>query len=353
MHRELFLDLARQGLRMPIGTDLTLHEQPDPDRIALDGEALGRVVEAAARRYDTPLAFAHMDLMREKAALLGLLDIPADRTPAYHFDGCPPIETIETVRARIDGPLHPALQAHADSVAYVAQRTDLFPIGMSIGPFSLTTKLLGDPITPIYLAGAGATADEDEEVRALETLLDLSLAMVQRTVRAQLEAGAKAVFIAEPAANVVFLSPKQLEAGADIFERYVSAANRQVAALIADDGAELIFHCCGELTDDMVRAFGGLQPAMLSLGNSRKLWEDARLVPADTVLYGNLPSKHFYSDEVVSREAVARMACDLLAKMRAAGHPFILGSECDILHVPGHADTIRAKVDTFVRCPCG
>lgn len=29
MQREFYLDLARQGLRMPIGTDLVLHEKAD------------------------------------------------------------------------------------------------------------------------------------------------------------------------------------------------------------------------------------------------------------------------------------------------------------------------------------
>ena len=30
--------------------------------------------------------------------------------------------------------------------------------------------------------------------------------------------------------------------------------------------------------------------------------------------------------------------------MRACGHPHILGSECDVLHVPDAAETIRRKV---------
>jgi len=34
--------------------------------------------------------------------------------------------------------------------------------------------------------------------------------------------------------------------------------------------------------------------------------------------------------------------------MRAAGHPFILGSECDVLHVPEAAETIRNKVDVML-----
>jgi uroporphyrinogen-III decarboxylase len=352
MNRSFYLDLARRGLRMPIGTDLVLHEQTDPERVARDGEALGRVVEAAARKFDTPLAFAHMDLMREKAALLSLLEIPPDRIPTYHFDGPPDAGTVETIRARIDGPLHPALQAHADSIGYVAAHTDLVPIGMSIGPFSLMTKLLADPITPIYMAGTGATAEEDEDVAAVEALLELSLLMVRRTLGAQLAAGAKAIFIAEPAANAVYLSPKQLAAGADIFERYVTAYSRQIKALLASHGAELVFHCCGELVDSMVQAFGSLEPVILSLGSSRKLWEDARLVPEGVVLYGNLPTKHFYSDTMVSKDDVARMTCRLLAQMQATGHPFILGSECDVLHVPEHAAAIREKIDIMVGCRC-
>jgi hypothetical protein len=98
----------------------------------------------------------------------------------------------------------------------------------------------------------------------------------------------------------------------------------------------------------MVRRFATLDPAMMSLGSSRVLWEDAALVPDSTVLFGNLPSKKFYSDKAVSLEEVKRLAAELLAKMRATGHPFILGSECDVLSVPGSEATIMAKVEAFL-----
>ena len=39
---------------------------------------------------------------------------------------------------------------------------------------------------------------------------------------------------------------------------------------------------------------------------------------------------------------------DLAARMAGCGHPFILGTECDTLHVPEHAATIRAKVDCLL-----
>jgi len=37
MNRDYFLDLAESGLRMPIGTDLLLHENADAEAIRTDG----------------------------------------------------------------------------------------------------------------------------------------------------------------------------------------------------------------------------------------------------------------------------------------------------------------------------
>ena len=73
-----------------------------------------------------------------------------------------------------------------ESVGYIAHHTDLIPVGMGIGPFSLMTKLLSDPITPIYLAGSGVTADDDPDVKAVEAALELSLSVVLRSFSAQI-----------------------------------------------------------------------------------------------------------------------------------------------------------------------
>ena len=97
----------------------------------------------------------------------------------------------------------------------------------------------------------------------------------------------------------------------------------------------------------MVSRFSTLDPAMMSLGCSRCLWEDAALVPKTTVLYGNLPTKKFYSPQLTVA-AVESLSRELLEKMRTAGHPFILGSECDVLSVPGSEEEILAKVDAFM-----
>jgi hypothetical protein len=47
-------------------------------------------------------------------------------------------------------------------------------------------------------------------------------------------------------------------------------------------------------------------------------------------------------------EEVVRRTEELVAKMKACGHPYIVGSECDVLFVPEAQDAIRKKVDAMM-----
>jgi uroporphyrinogen-III decarboxylase len=352
MLRAQLLDLASQGHRVPIGADLVLRQHDDSEAILCDGARLGAVVAETAARFHTPLAFPIMDLRLEKAELLRFFGVAAAVADTFHFATAPSVEQRRDY-ARHVREVEPGARVAANlgALRHVAQQPDLLAIGMCIGPFSLTTKLMADPITPVCLAGSGIGAEEDAEVALLEACLELSLACVLRQVERALDAGARAVFVAEPAANQVYFSPLQLAGGSDIFERCVLAPNRRIADLLASRGADLLFHCCGEITDAMLDHFCSLHPSLLSLGSSRRLWEDAVRVPQDIVLYGNLPSKMFYSDESMPLSRVAASAAALAERMAASGHPFILGTECDTLHVPEHAATIRAKVDCLLARP--
>jgi len=349
MLRRQLLDLASQGHRVPIGADLILHQHADAEATLRDGARLGAVVVETAARFRTPLAFPIMDLRLEKAELLRFFGVPAGEVEKFHFAAAPTAEQRHEYarRAREVEPSE-RVAANLGALRHVAQQPGLLPVGMCIGPFSLTTKLMADPITPVCMAGAGIGAEDDAGVALLEACLELSLACVLAQVERALDAGARAVFVAEPAANQVYFSPLQLAGGSDIFERCVMAPNRRIAELLASRDADLLFHCCGEITDSMLEAFGSLRPSLLSLGCSRRLWEDAVRVPKDTVLYGNLPSKLFYSDETMPLSRVTEQSADLAARMAACGHPFILGTECDTLHVPEYAATIRAKVDCLL-----
>jgi hypothetical protein len=68
------------------------------------------------------------------------------------------------------------------------------------------------------------------------------------------------------------------------------------------------------------------------------------LVPKQTVLFGNLASKQFYGDELISVGEVARWSRELIKRMREVGHPFTLGTERDVLSVAGCEHAIAAKV---------
>ena len=348
MDRQYYLDLARSGLRMPIGADLTLHEEADPEAVRYDPVGLGKVVERTARRYRTPLAFPLMDLTLEKLYLLTYFDVPEEAADAWHFSAPPGTGHAAAIAAG-QRPFPSRAAASHGAIRYIAQETDLFPAGMSIGPFSLMTKMVADPIAPVAMAGGGVTADEDAEVRVIEECLALAEAAIQCSVKAQAAAGARAVIVCEPAANKVYLSPRQQSAGSGILERFVLAPNRRLRDTLAACGVDLIFHDCGELTTEMVRQLAAeLHPVILSLGSSRKLWEDAAVVPEDTVLFGNLPTKTFYSDDAMPVEEVRRRSAELTARMAECGHAHILGSECDVLYVPGAADSIRRKVEVML-----
>jgi hypothetical protein len=153
------------------------------------------------------------------------------------------------------------------------------------------------------------------------------------------------MMICEPAACKAYLSPRQIRSGSQIFEKLVMAPNLRVKELLDSANCDLFFHDCGELTDEMVEEFATrLHPVILSLGSSRKLWEDARVVPKDVVLFGNLPTKSFYSDSAMPVSKVIEQTRELRTKMKECGHPHILASECDVLFVAEAKQAIHAKV---------
>jgi uroporphyrinogen-III decarboxylase len=350
MSKDFYLDLAKSGKRIPLATHLVLHELADPQAALLDGARLAAVAAESARRFGSPVAFPIMDLTIEKAFMLRAMGIGAGDPAAYHFSSPPSGEAVEALE-RADPLSSGRMAANCASLRELAASGGPAPIGMSIGPFSLLTKLLSDPIIPVYLAGSGVPAEESEEVALLQALLPLCESVVLASCRRQIEAGAAAIFVCEPAANEVFFSPKQLAEGSSVFADFVIEPNMRLKSLLDSAGADLLFHDCGSLTPGMVSAFAELDPALLSLGSAVKLWELEPYVPESTVIFGNLPTKKFYSDEEVPVEAVSAMVREIEDRLGPSGHPFIVGSECDILSMPGYEDTIRRKVEALCSCP--
>ncbi len=298
---------------MPVGADLVLHQEPNPENVRNDGPALGRVIERTARRWNTPLAIPLMDLRLEKIDLLARIGVSARNADAYHFAAPLDDATLAALCDQQATSSCPGSTARDEALQYIASIPGLIPVGMAIGPFSLVTRLMADPISAAAMAGRGQTPDDSDDVRLLFQCLQIAEAAVHRSVRSQIAHGARAIMVCEPAANTSFISPRQLKSGSSIFERLVMEPNLRLKAVLDDGACDLIFHDCGELIDPMVQAFAHrLHPVILSLGGSRKLWEDARLVPGDVVLYGNLPTKSFYSDGAMPLEEVLRRTVNCL-----------------------------------------
>ncbi len=351
MDKNFYLELARSGRRMPIATHLVLHEKSDPEAILIDGERLAAVMLETAQRFGNPLALPIMDLTLEKDILLRTMGVPPEQTESFHFDTLPDAAAVAKVSTDTDVLVLPRIKANCDALRLLAEGGKVIPVGMSIGPFSLLTKLLKDPITPIYMAGTGLGAEDDDDVALICALLKLSETIIHATCMAQIKAGAKAIFLCEPAANLVYFSPNQIRDGSSVYDDFVIQPNLRLKAMFDATGTDLLFHDCGELIPEMIESFNALEPRLISFGSPVKLWEAEPHVAKDIVLFGNLPTKKFYSDEDVPLDGVPGMVSEIEEKLKASGHPYIVGSECDVLSMPGYEKAILAKINAM--CGCG
>jgi len=328
---------------MPLATGFILAEDPDPEEIRRSGLKLADLMQESCQRFETPLAVPIMDLSLEKHALCALLGINKEQEARFHFETKP---NVSELLAKFDPLLHCYLRANIEAIASLAGADHYIAAGMSIGPFSLMTKLIADPITPVYLAGMGM---RDESVIVCDEVLALSMGLVKKYIAAQLDAGAKIIVLAEPAANMVYLSPKQIDEGSNVYKRYILENLLELHSIMKAKGAGLFLHCCGDLSADMLKGLAGLEPLVLSLGSSRVLWEDEEYIASGTIIYGNLPSKKFFSNTELTVEDVYTLSLELLSQMERTRHDFILGTECDLLSVPGCHQVIADKIDAMYR----
>jgi uroporphyrinogen-III decarboxylase len=135
-----------------------------------------------------------------------------------------------------------------------------------------------------------------------------------------------------------------------VFSDFVIEPNRRIKTAIESAGADFLFHDCGSLSMRMVEAISELHPALLSLGSAVKLWEIEPHVDDDIVLFGNLPTKKFYSDDEVPLEKIPSMVNEIERNLEPSGHPHIIASECDILSMNGYESIIKRKVEAFCSC---
>ena len=351
MDRSYYLQMAQAGARMVLATDMVLKEKANHEELLNDGDELGKIILESANRYDLPLALPFMDLSLEKQWLLTLLGIEKSKIEKFHFDNNLNESIIQQVKEKLVTISTTRIEATCNALTYVAKNSNKLAVGMCIGPFSLMTKLIAEPISPVFLAAMGVKPLDDASIKNIEIILQLAELIITKYIQKQAAAGAKAICICEPAANKIYISPDVMtdETG-DIFDQYVISINQRIKDEMAKNNVDLIFHDCGDITPLMLKKISTLHPVILSLGSPVKLWDAATIVPKDIVLFGNLPTKQFFMDETISAERVEEMSKELLTKMAAMNHPFILGSECDVLSVNGYEETIKNKINVMLNC---
>ncbi len=119
MNSQFYLDLAARGLHMPIGADLVLHEESDPEQARNAGATLGSVIERTARRWNTPLAIPLMDLRLEKFDLLAMIGIPLQEAETFHFASSMDGPALAALCGEQTALLCAGSQARNESLAYM------------------------------------------------------------------------------------------------------------------------------------------------------------------------------------------------------------------------------------------
>ena len=122
MKSPIYLQMAEDGLVMPLATNMVLHggsSEADIERALGNGEELGRVLVRAPRRFGVPLAVPHMDLRLEKELLLEGLRLGPGSAPRFHFKQAPTTTEVQAMTTALAAPLPPALQAQVDAVRFV------------------------------------------------------------------------------------------------------------------------------------------------------------------------------------------------------------------------------------------
>lgn len=177
-----------------------------------------------------------------------------------------------------------------------------------IGPFSLAGRLMD--MTEIMI---NCQVEPDMVHETLRKTTQFIIAYI----KAYKAIGANGVVLAEPAAGL--LSPKLI---AEFSSKYV----QEIVSAVQDDNFILVYHNCGN-TIPLIDSILTVGAAAYHFGNAIKMSEMLKLIPSDTIAFGNVdPANQFRNGTPVSvREATLNIMKDCCQHKN-----FVISSGCDI-----------------------
>ncbi len=178
----------------------------------------------------------------------------------------------------------------------------------AIGPFSLAGRLMD--MTDIMI---NCQVEPD---MVHETLRKTTQFIIEY-IKAYKAIGANGVVLAEPAAGL--LSPKLI---AEFSSKYV----KEIVDAVQDDNFILVYHNCGN-TIPLIDSILSVGAAAYHFGNAIKMADMMKLIPADTVAFGNVdPASQFRNGTPESiREATLNIMKDCCQHKN-----FVISSGCDV-----------------------
>ena len=178
----------------------------------------------------------------------------------------------------------------------------------AIGPFSLAGRLMD--MTEIMV-------NCQEEPDMVHETLRKTTEFIINYIKAYKEVGANGVVLAEPAAGL--LSPRLI---AEFSSKYV----KEIVDSVQDDNFILIYHNCGN-TIPLIDSILTTGASAYHFGNAIKMAEMMKLLPSDTIAFGNVdPANQFRNGTPESvREATLNIMKDCCKYKN-----FVISSGCDI-----------------------
>lgn len=314
---------------MPVMTHPGIEMQGKTVKQAVsDGKVHYEAIRLLAGRYKMAACPAIMDLTVEAEAFGAEANIPDEEIPTIVGRLVSTMDEVEALQipdlsaGRIPAYIEAGRLAAANLSGHVF-------LGSCIGPFSLAGRLydMSEIMMAIYI-------DPD----TVMLLLDKCTEFILSYCRAQKEAGAAGVVMAEPAAGLL--------SGEDCM-MYSTPYVKRIVDALQDDTFTVVLHNCGN-TGHCTQAMLETGARALHFGNKIDMAEVLKEIPSDIIAMGNLDPVCVFNQGTAAD--VRQATLELLEKTRGYKN-FVISSGCDIPpHTPiENIDAFFEAVDEYNR----
>lgn len=268
-------------------------------------QAMG--MKLIADRCDTAASVSMMDLSVEAEAFGSQIKVSGDEVPTVIGKLIEDEESARALKVPEVGSGRTGL--YIEAIQKATQLINDRPVFAGvIGPFSLAGRLMD--MTEIMV-------NCQVEPDMVHETLKKTTQFIIEYIKAYKAIGANGVVLAEPAAGL--LSPKLI---AEFSSKYV----KEIVDAVQEDNFILIYHNCGN-TIPLIDSILSIGAAAYHFGNAIKMSEMLKLIPSDTIVFGNVdPAGQFRNGTPESiREATLNIMKDCCKHKN-----FVISSGCDI-----------------------